>query len=323
LSAPQPAGETGPGLDVGTLAPPGPPNDGCTGGTLVTMSDEHIGAFIRSRREQITPTSVGLPEGLRRRTPGLRRAELATLAGISVDYLIRLEQGRDRRPSAQVVAALADAMRLDDEDRAHLRSLTARSLGEELCPSPRAPVTQVRPTIRALLDRMEATPALVLDDLADVVAWTEAYEPIGRGIGVLDDERPNLIAFTFSDPRARDVYPEWERVADEQVANLRAVARPDEPVTAEFVAWLHDVGGEEFTARWNAHPVARKGAGVKVLRHPEVGQLRLAFETLRLPDGDDQRMVVYLPADDATSSALDQLAGRRPGALRAVSSTIA
>jgi MmyB-like transcription regulator ligand binding domain len=222
-----------------------------------------------------------------------------------------------------VVAALADAMRLDDEDRAHLGQLTARGLGEELCPPARAPVTELRPTVRALLDRLEGTPALVLDDLADVVAWTDAYAAIGGPIGILDHDRPNLIAFTFVDPRARDVYPQWDRVADEQVANLRSLARLEEPVTASFLDWLREVGGDEFTRRWASHPVARKGSGIKNLRHPEVGDLRLAYETLRLPEGDGQRLVVYLPADDATSAALDQLAGRRPGALRAVSSTIA
>jgi transcriptional regulator with XRE-family HTH domain len=287
------------------------------------MIDEHIGEFIRSRRERVSPSEVGLPEGLRRRTPGLRRAELATLAGISVDYLVRIEQGRDRRPSAQVVAALADAMRLDEEDRSHLRMLSAAFLGQELCPGPRAPVTEIRPTIRTLLDRLDGTPALVLDDLTDVVAWTDAYEAIGRPVGILDHERPNLISFTFVDPRARDAYPHWDRVADEQVANLRVLGWNDAPANAEFIAWLHENGGEEFTRRWDAHPVARKGSGVKVLRHPSVGDLRLAYETLRLPDGDGQRLVVYLPADDATSTALDELAGRRPGGLRAVDSSSA
>ena len=287
------------------------------------MYDQHIGEFIRSRRERVTPSEVGLPEGSRRRTPGLRRAELATLAGISVDYLVRIEQGRDRRPSAQVVAALADAMRLDEEDRSHLRMLSAAFLGEELCPSPRPPVTEIRPTIRVLLDRLEGTPALVLNELADVVAWTDAYDAVGRPIGLLDRERPNFLAFTFVDPRARDAYPQWDRVADEQVANLRALAWNDSPPNTEFVAWLRENGGEEFSRRWDAHPVARKGSGVKVLHHPGVGDLRLSYETLRLPDGDGQRLVVYLPADEATSAALDELAGRRPGGLRAVGSTSA
>ncbi|HET6949136.1 MAG TPA: helix-turn-helix domain-containing protein [Acidimicrobiales bacterium] len=275
----------------------------------------------RCRAEATSPADVGLPTGSRRRTPGLRRAELATLAGISVDYLIRLEQGRDRRPSAQVLAALADALRLGDDDRELLRRFAAHNAGAELCPSAAAPARSVRPTVRALLAGLEPAAAFVLNRLSDLLAWTDGYARIAGPLGVLDGpdgEAPNLVRYTFADPRARIAYPDWDAIADEQVANLRAAVRPDVPRDHDLVTHLAAAGGADFTDRWAARPVVRKRTGTKRVAHPEVGELRLAFETLQLADADDQRLVVYLPGDEATAAALDRLAGRHPGALRAV-----
>lgn len=285
----------------------------------VSDIDGELGRFIRSRREAVTPAEVGLPTSLRRRTPGLRRAELATIAGVSVDYLIRLEQGRDRNPSGQVLGALADAMHLNDDDRGHLGKLAAVTANGELCPSLTPPARSVRPTVQALLDRLEPTPAFVLNRLGDVLAWTSGYQRLAEPVGILDADPPNLVRFTFDDARARTVYPDWAAIADEQVANLRAGMRPDDPEANALVSHLAAGSGAEFTARWEARDVAGKRTGVKRLLHPEVGELRLAFETMQLPDVDDQRLVVYLPADEATSAALDVLTGRRPGGLRAVS----
>ncbi|MGH3908403.1 MAG: helix-turn-helix transcriptional regulator [Pseudonocardiaceae bacterium] len=158
----------------------------------------------------MSPAEVGLPERPRRRTPGLRRAELATLAGISIDYLIRLEQGRDTHPSTQVLAALAEALRLSDDDRDHLRNLAAISNGTELCPQARAAARAVRPTVRALLDQLEPSPAFVVNHLADLLAWTEGNERLARPLGILDGEEPNLLQFTFADERARAAYPDWD-----------------------------------------------------------------------------------------------------------------
>jgi transcriptional regulator with XRE-family HTH domain len=278
-----------------------------------------LGPFIRSRREALSPADVGLVVGPRRRTPGLRRAELATLAGISVDYLIRLEQGRDRRPSGQVLGALADALRLDADDRGHLRTIAAISFGPELCPAAAGePSRQVRPTVHALLARLEPAPAFVVNRMSDLLAWTDAYDRLARPIGLLDAEVPNLARFTFCDPRARTAYPDWEAIADEQVGNLRAGdLRPGGGID-ELVSRLSAEGGPAFSDRWSARLVVRKRTGVKRLRHPEAGELRVAYETLQLPDADDQRLVVYLPADDATGAALDRLTGRHPGGLRAV-----
>lgn len=186
------------------------------------MSDNELAAFLRGRREAITPAEVGLPTGPRRRAPGLRRAELATLAGISVEYLTRLEQGRDRNPSPQVLGALADALRLRVPDRILLRRLAKESGDDKaLCSAANPPVRTVRPTVRALLDRLEPTPAVLLNWLGDIVAYTSGYERFARPLGLLDGDPPNVMRYLFTDARARAVYPGWERLADEQVAHLR------------------------------------------------------------------------------------------------------
>jgi transcriptional regulator with XRE-family HTH domain len=280
------------------------------------VENAELGRFLRIRRESVSPADVGLPVTPRRRTPGLRRAELATLAGISVDYLVRLEQGRDRHPSTQVLAALAEALRMNDDDLAHLRRLATVSQGTELCPTLTPPARAVRPTVQGLLDRLEPAPALVLNGIADILAWTSTYARLAGPLGILDRDPPNLIRYTLLDDRAAVTYPDWARVADEQVANLRAGSRPD-PATQAFIEELA-AAGAEFTRRWDCQLVAAKRSGVKRIVHPEVGELRLAYETLQLPDADDQRLVVYLAHDEATSAALDVLAGRQPGVLRAV-----
>lgn len=281
------------------------------------MPEAELGAFIRSRREALQPEDVGLPRGDRRRTPGLRRSELATLAGVSVDYLIRLEQGRDTHPSAAVVTALADALRLGEEDRNYLKFVAAVSMAPELCPSHRPPASAVRPNVRALLASLEPAPAFVLNHLSDLLAWTGTYEALAQPLGILDRQPPNLIRYTFTDRRARAAYPDWELVALEQVANLRAGA-PRDPDVIALVDELASEAGDEFTRRWDALPVEQKGAGAKRILHPDVGELSVDFETLRLADRDGQRLVVYLPGDDATTVAFDELSGRRPGALHAV-----
>ncbi|HET9609851.1 MAG TPA: helix-turn-helix transcriptional regulator, partial [Acidimicrobiales bacterium] len=279
------------------------------------MREGELGQFLRSRREATSPASVGLPVGPRRRTPGLRRAELATLAGISVDYLVRLEQGRDRRPSAQVLMALADALRLGRDDRDHLRLLGTISLGPELCPALSATARSVRPTVQTMLDMLEPAPAFVLNRLSDLLAWTGGYERLAGPIGILDGDRPNLVRFTFADRRARVAYPDWDAVADEQVANVQHAYRPSDDEWAALLADLEGGSGPAFTDRWDARLVARKRTGVKRIVHPEVGEVRVAFETLQLPDPDDQRLVVYLPGDIESARALDALAGRHPGNL--------
>jgi transcriptional regulator with XRE-family HTH domain len=279
--------------------------------------DGELGAFLRSRREAVRPEQVGLPAGPRRRTPGLRRAELATLAQVSVEYLTRLEQGRDTRPSPEILAALANALRLGPDDRSHLRRLASVEHSQQLCEgrSPTASRT-VRPEVRALLDALRDRPTCLLNHLGDVLAWNEPFDRVTRPLGLLDGDRPNLVWFVFADERARDHLPDWAELADQQVTELHRRRQGDPDVDA-FAERLARTVGTAFTCRWERRPVAIQASGVRVVRHPEVGPLRLAYETLELAD-DGQRLLVHLPADASCAEALDRLLGRRPGALRSV-----
>ncbi|WP_169950451.1 helix-turn-helix domain-containing protein [Microbispora sp. H11081] len=284
------------------------------------MSDTSLGAFLRARREAVTPAEVGLPGGGRRRTPGLRRSELATLAGISVEYLTRLEQGRDRHPSVPVLAALADALRLSADDRLHLlhHFKAADGAGRLVGPCQGPPAQSVRPTVLALLDRFEPAPAVVVNRLGDVLAHTGGYERLTGPIGLLDRRPPNLVRYVFADPRARAAYPEWDRVADERLAALRLGVGREDPHVEHLVNELTLAVGAPFAERLTTPPGPSRRTGLERLTHPDVGELRLAYETLDLSGDDSQSLIAYLPADDVTASRLDRLDGRRPGSLRAV-----
>jgi hypothetical protein len=239
------------------------------------------------------------------------------VAGISVDYLIRLEQGKDNHPSPSVVIALADALRLDDEDRMHLKLLGALTMGAELCPSHVPPAQTVRPAVAAVLASLEPAPAYVINRLTDLLAWTDTYAALAEPLGILERTPANLARFTFADRRARTAFPDWDRVAVEQVATLRG-GPPGDPEVDAFVAELAEGVGDEFTRRWDARPVERTTTGAQRIVHPEVGALSIQLETMQLSDRDDQRLIVYLPGDEATAAAFDRLSGRRPGALHAV-----
>jgi hypothetical protein len=272
-----------------------------------------LGDFLRSLRDATAPESVGLAAGARRRAPGLRRSELAGLAGISVEYLTRIEQGRDRNPSPAVVNALADALRLDVTQREHLRYLTKITGGA--CRGPLAPPRRdVRPAVLALLDQLEPGLAIVTNRLGDILACTSGFELLARPIGLLDDLKPNLTRFVFTDTRARDAFPDWDRVADERAFNLWL--GPSAERSAEFIAALSPLAGPEFTRRVSRHDLPH--AGPQRWRHPEVGELRLDCEILELPATDAQQLVVFLPADSAAADALSRLRRTTLAALRAV-----
>ncbi len=283
------------------------------------MIERELGTFLRNRRESVTPADVGLPEGAGRRTPGLRRAELATLAGVSIDYLIRLEQGRDTRPSPRVLSALGDALRLSDDDLDRLRTLSTLrgDAGEQQ--RARAAARTVRPTVRALLTLLEPSPAVVVNHLSDLLVWTVGFDQLVRPTGLLDVEEPNLLRYTFTDDRSHAFFPDWERVADSQVATLRAEVRRPGGDTHALADQLTDVAGTAFSDRWDRVGMPVRRSGVVTAAHPEVGVLRLAFETLELSDPDRQRLMIYLPADSVTEAGLDRLTGRQPGRLHAVS----
>ncbi|WP_433272244.1 helix-turn-helix domain-containing protein [Actinosynnema sp. CS-041913] len=271
------------------------------------MVDNALGSFLRARREAITPAEVGLPTGPRRRTPGLRRGELAALAGVSVEYLTRLERGRDRHPSAQVLGALADALGFSPHERVHLHRLVKAGTTCSAVTAPRP----VRPTVRALLDRLEPTPAFVTDAHGDVLACTAGFRWLAEPVGLFDTDRPNLARFVFGDARARTAFPAWEQVADERAAALRAAADLGDGAAAMLAEELSITAGAGFGRRFTAAAVLPAGTGVELWQHPAAGLLRLAYEHLTLPGDEDHRLVVYLPADAATADALTV----HPGAL--------
>jgi transcriptional regulator with XRE-family HTH domain len=264
-----------------------------------------VAEFLRARREQLQPGDVGLPDSGRRRTPGLRREEVATLAGVSIDYLVRLEQGRDTRPSASVIAALADALRLDDGQRRHLYTLAMVSQTAELCPEARPLARAVAPTVTALLERLGPTPAFVAGPANDVLAWNPAWDLLVRPLGMLDGAIPNLARHVFLHPDARTVYPDWVAAADEQVSRLRAATSRwgDDESFAALMDELRTVAA--FVERWSIFAATEKRRGTTRLAHPDIGQLRLNYEVLLLADDvDEQRLVTWLPADEATAVAL-------------------
>lgn len=271
------------------------------------MTETELGAFLRAHREAVLPSAVGLPNVHRRRTPGLRRAELATLAGISVDYLTRLEQGRDRSPSTQVLAALAETLGLSREERIHLHRL-AKGVGGGTCDGlPATPTRTVRPTVQALLDRLEPTPALVANRAGDLLAWTTGFARLAAPTGLLETDPPNLVRYVFTNPRARDVHPDWDTVAAERAAALRTAAALGDLHSALLGEELTITADARFRAKFEGSAALPARTGVERWTHPEAGELRLAYESLELPDPDEQRLVVYLASDETTTTALDGL----------------
>ncbi len=272
--------------------------------TGVVSEPSDLGAYLRARRESLRPGDVGLVDNGRRRTPGLRREEVAALAGVSIDYLTRLEQGRDSNPSASVLAALASALRLSDGERTHMAKLAALGHSREMCPEATPLADDIAPGVRHLLDDLDSTPAFVVGGIGDVVAWNAAWDRLVAPLGMLDDPRASTWRATCSRTRTRaTVYADWDAAADEQVARLRA-AEPrwrEEPAFAALLEELLAV--DEFASRWSTHPVAEKRRGEKQLHHPEVGDLGVAYEVMLLAD-DEQQLVTWRAADDVSAERL-------------------
>jgi transcriptional regulator with XRE-family HTH domain len=268
-----------------------------------------VAEFLRARREQIQPADVGLPDSGRRRTPGLRREEVATLAGISIDYLVRLEQGRDTRPSASVIGALANALRLDDDGLRHLSMLARVSETAALCPAAGPLARVVVPTVRALLERLGTTPAFVVGPANDILAGNEAWGRLVRPLGMLENAEPNLARYVFLYRDARTVYPDWTAEADDQVGHLRAasVRWGDNERFAKLMDELR--GAPDFVERWSKFATKEKRRGTTRILHPEFGQLRINYEVLLPDEVDEQRLITWLPADEVTADSFAGLGG--------------
>ncbi|GAA3430316.1 helix-turn-helix transcriptional regulator [Streptosporangium sandarakinum] len=258
---------------------------------------DELGGFLRSRRARIRPQDADLPDaGRRRRVPGLRREEVARLAGVSVDYYVRLEQGRGHNVSDAVLDAVARVLRLDATERAHLYDL-ARPPREAVPPAPAA----VRPQVRTMLDAIQA-PAFLLGRCMDVLAWNALGDAV-VGFSAMPPGERNMARRAFLDPAARTLYPRWTEVAAETAAYLRldAARHPGDPRMTALVAEL-SAGNPEFRALWEDHTVQEKAGGRKLIRHPVVGTLDVGYETLALPGDPDQLIVVYVVAPDSAEA---------------------
>lgn len=261
-----------------------------------------IREFLTSRRARLRAAEVGLPDYGPRRVPGLRREEVAVLAGVSVPYYTRMERGDLAGASEGVLNALSDALRLDDAERAHLFDL-ARA-GQPLATPPRRrPVKHVlRPSVQQVLDAMTGAAAHVSDARLDILGANTLgralFPPMFDGL-----ERPNAARFVFLDPRARELYPDWERIARDIVASLRSAAGHD-PYDRALTDLIGELStrSDQFRQHWARHDVRLHVAGVKVLHHAQVGDLRLNYERLDL--GFDRGLTIFAyTADPGTRSA--------------------
>ncbi|GAA1415484.1 helix-turn-helix transcriptional regulator [Kitasatospora putterlickiae] len=280
-----------------------------------------LSEFLRSRRARLRPADVGLPDyGGRRRVPGLRREELAQLAGVSTAYYVRLEQGHGENVSTAVLDAIARALRLDAAEREHLLRITRparRAAGRARAARPQ----QVRPELQRFLDAMDGVPAYVLGRRLDVIAWNRLGNALIGDIAALPPEQRNLAWLVFLDETARELFVDWEGKATDLVGMLRLDAGrdPDDPRLAALIGEL-SVKSEDFRRLWAAHNVQDKGHGVKELSHPVVGRLSLRYETFR-PAGDPDQVLVAYHADPGSSSAeslrlLASWTAAEPGAVR-------
>ncbi|MFI6681462.1 helix-turn-helix transcriptional regulator [Kribbella sp. NPDC050470] len=265
------------------------------------MDRGQLAEFLRLRREALKPADVGLPVGLRRRTPGLRREEVASLATMSTDYYTRLEQGRGPRPSRPVLTGLARALRLNDDERDHLFRLA----GEQPGPPP-GPPTDVRVGVLRMVARLDV-PALVLDAKYDVLAWNPLSAALITDFSALPVKERNLLRLRFlhGDKQAeRFGETATHDFAFATAADLRgATGRyPNDPGIAGLVADLL-AGSEEFAKIWSFHDVSRQHSMCQTIFHPEVGRIDVVCEVLVVPERD-QRVILYTaepgsPSDEA------------------------
>ncbi|MGN0096088.1 MAG: helix-turn-helix transcriptional regulator [Corynebacterium sp.] len=265
--------------------------------------------FLTTRRAKISPGDVGLPDGTNRRVPGLRRSEVAALAGVSVEYYTKLERGAVAGASPEVLDNLARALRLDDAERAHLFDLAHAASPVARPPRKRNGATWApSPGLQWALEAVTAGPALVRNGRMDLLAtntlarafYTELYDMPGRPPGP-----PNIARHAFLDERALNFYPDWDGFADITVAILRTEAARDPHNKS-----LHDLVGElctrsdEFRTRWGAHNVRHHGSGFKTFNHPEVGEMTLAYEGMQMEEERGLTWTIYAaepgsPSEDA------------------------
>jgi len=250
------------------------------------MPTSPLGEYLRARRAQVSPESAGIPTYGVRRVPGLRREEVATLAGMSVDYYVRLEQGRERSPSAQVVDALSEVLQLDDDARMHLYAVAGLvpSQGRVTLPE------RVDPELLRLMEMWPDTPAIVLGRAYDVLAGNPLAYALFGGF----EQGPNLMMKIFLDPDAHSFYPDWDEVARYTVAGFRLLQgrAPSDPRIREVIAELSR-RSSEFVELWMTHEARGKRLESKRFHHPEVGDLTLRINAFDVRSAPGQELIVY------------------------------
>ncbi|MDA0564188.1 helix-turn-helix transcriptional regulator [Streptomonospora sp. S1-112] len=260
------------------------------------MPRAELGEFLMTRRAKVTPEDVGMPAAGERRVPGLRRDEVAALAGVSVDYYRRLEQGKETRPSEVVLAGLSKALRMTEAEERHLYALAgaAHRLGEE---------ATVQPVPNELLDLMDSwrdSGAMVLDPVLDVVAMNAEAQELFSGF----EETANLLEMVFLDPEGRRFFVEWDASAEASVANLRASADfAETPARLRELLDRLNAESPEFPALWARHDVRPKTHETKVLRHPERGLLNIEFHAFNVASVPGYQLLVYREQGPAADSA--------------------
>lgn len=284
-----------------------------------------VGEFLRNRRARLTPEVAGIVSYGERRVPGLRREEVAMLAGVSVTYYTRLEQGQDIRASESVLAALARALRLTDVEKRHLHDLAAAAGTRRPVGDPRPDVA--RPGTLRLIENMAYVPCVLMGRRTELLGWNRlGHQLVGSHLPFEvfrhSATRPNMTRLLFQDAPTQALYPEWETEASRAVASLRLLSGRDthDPELATLVGEL-TLQSPDFARLWNEQPVDSCMSGLKVVDHPRVGRVELDFEVLTMPDESGQRLLTYTAEQgSAAAAALRELAvpPPEPRRLRAV-----
>ena len=267
-----------------------------------------LGAFLRTRRSELSPSDVDLPEGgTQRRVAGLRREEIAQLAAISTDYYTRLEQGRIR-PSAPVLASLARVLRLDDDQRTYLYEVAGTTAAA--AKSRRRAPQKIKPHMQRVLDHITDTPAIVMTPTHDILAWNPLAAALMVDFGTIPERERNFMRLLFTDPRMRSLYPDWEGLARSVVSYIRmeAARKPDDPRLAELVGDL-SIRDEQFRQWWAGTHVAVKRRGTRTYNHPVVGEITLDWDPLTSDADPDQQLIIFTAEPGSRSEqALHELA---------------
>ena len=276
--------------------------------------EDQITPFLKARRAALDPVALGLPDGLaRRRVRGLRREEVAQLAGISVDYYTRIGQGRAPAISDAVLDAIARALRLTASEHTYLRNITAPGRRGAAGACARADRPVVRPQILQLMEAMgDSVPAMVYGLGMDVLAWNRLANRLSFDFDALPESELNAARLVFLHPEARELYPDWEEIAAETVSTLRAEVGqfPDQGRPHQVMCELR-AASQEFQRFWDAQDVLERDHGVKRIMNREVGELVVTFEGFAVPNAPDQRLCMYTaPKGSETERRLRLLATR-------------